>query len=76
MIDEGTPPASVFEFSGQLVQSASPLESLYVADGHEEQDVPSTASEPVNPGLHEHEARLADPVEVPVFELAGQAVQS
>lgn len=75
-IDEGTPLPSVLEFCGQLVQPASPLVSLYVAAGQEEQNEPSTASEPVNPGLHKHAARAADAFEIPVFELAGHVVQS
>ena len=74
--DEGTPAPSVFEFCGQLVQSASPLESLYVAAGQAEQEEASVASKPVNPGLHRHASRVADPSAVPVFELAGQVVQS
>ena len=75
-IDESTLLASVFEFCGQLVQSASPTESLYVAAGQEEQEEASAASEPVNPGLHRHASRVADPSAIPVFELAGQVVQS
>ena len=74
-IDEATPLASVLEFCGQLVQSSWPLESLYVADGHEEQAEPSMANDPVNPGLHKHAARVADASEVPVLEFAGQVVQ-
>jgi hypothetical protein len=73
-MDEETLPASVFEFCGQLSQSASPLESLYAADGHKAHEEPAVANEPVNPALHRHAARVADPSEL--NELAGQAVQS